>query len=116
MRDLGSCDASRFHGGGFRKGGRTMAGKRYPLGAMARGLAIVVTVVLATAGTLQAQVPPLVEAELVKMGRVVDPGCTGKLYRPLFGKTDYNTYWPVDAAAPNKNAKLYQGVTVMRDV
>jgi len=68
------------------------------------------------AGIVQAQVPPLVEAELIKMGRVVDPGCTGKLYRTLFGKNDYNTYWPVDATEPNKNIKLYPGVTVMRDL
>ena len=79
-------------------------------------LGVVVLAALATAGTVQAQVPPLIEAELVKMGRVVDPGCTGKLYRPLFGKNDYNTYWPVDAAMPNKDVKLYKGVTVMRDV
>jgi len=72
--------------------------------------------VLTAPGMLQAQVPPLVEAELVKMGRVVDPGCTGKLFRPLFGKNDYNTYWPVDADAPNKSVKLYPGVTVLRDV
>ncbi len=65
---------------------------------------------------VQAQVPPLVEAELVKMGRVVDPGCTGKLYRTLFDKNDYNTYWPVDAAMPNAKVKLYPGVTVTRDV
>src|SRR6185295_11994506 len=32
------------------------------------------------------------------------------------GKNDYNTYWPVDAAMPNKTIKLYPGVTVMRDV
>jgi hypothetical protein len=57
-----------------------------------------------------------VAVELVKMGRVVDPGCTAKLYRPLFGKKDYNTYLPVDAAGPNKNVKLYPGVTVFRDV
>ena len=76
----------------------------------------VVLLTIATAPMLQAQVPPAIEAELVKMGRVVDPGCTGKLYRPLFGKNDYNTYWPVDAAAPNKNVKLYSGVTVMRDM
>jgi hypothetical protein len=50
------------------------------------------------------------------MGRVVDPGCTGKLFRPLFGKNDYNTYWPVDADTPSKNVKLYSGVTVLRDV
>ena len=80
----------------------------------ALGIAAMMT--CAATGLVQAQVPPLVEAELVKMGRVVDPGCTGKLYRPLFGKNDYNTYWPVDAAAPNKSVKLYPGVTVMRDV
>src|SRR5436189_6036220 len=79
-------------------------------------LGLVLLTAFASAGSLHAQVPPLVEAELVKMGRVVDPGCTGKLYRPLFGKNDYNTYWPVDAAAPNKSLKLYPGVTVMRDV
>ena len=79
-------------------------------------LAGVVLLTLFAAGALHAQVPPAIEAELVKMGRVVDPGCTGKLFRPLFGKNDYNAYWPVDAAAPNINVKLYPGVTVMRDV
>jgi len=79
-------------------------------------LSFITLIALTTAPLLQAQVPPLVEAELVKMGRVVDPGCTGKLFRPLFGKSDYNTYWPVDADAPNKNVKLYSGVTVLRDV
>src|SRR5215470_10973769 len=79
----------------------------------ALGMAVLVTF---AAGMLQAQVPPAVEAELVKMGRVVDPGCTGKLYRPLFDKNDYNTYWPVDAAMPSKDVKLYKGITVLRDV
>ena len=82
----------------------------------APNLAGVVLLTLLAAGALHAQVPPAIEAELVKMGRVVDPGCTGKLFRPLFGKNDYNAYWPVDAAAPNINVKLYPGVTVMRDV
>lgn len=81
-----------------------------------RWLSTILAAAFMTAGVAQAQVPPLIEAELVKMGRVVDPGCTGKLYRPLFGKNDYNTYWPVDAAAPNKDVKLYKGVTVLRDV
>src|SRR5262249_52184610 len=83
--------------------------------AMCRALGMAVLATFA-AGMLQAQVPPAVEAELVKMGRVVDPGCTGKLYRPLFDKNDYNTYWPVDAAMPNKDIKLYKGMTVLRDV
>jgi hypothetical protein len=87
---------------------RSMYGAHYLTG--------VVLLTLFASGALHAQVPPAIEAELVKMGRVVDPGCTGKLFRPLFGKNDYNTYWPVDAAAPNKNVKLYAGVTVMRDV
>jgi hypothetical protein len=77
---------------------------------------ILVLIVTTAPAVVQAQVPPLVEAELVKMGRVVDPGCTGKLYRTLFDKNDYNTYWPVDAAMPNTKVKLYPGVTVFRDI
>src|SRR4030095_15649977 len=84
-------------------------------GIMKRTLLVIVAVV-AIAATVQAQVPAEIEAELVKMGRVVDPGCTGKLFRPLFGKNDYNTYWPVDAAMPNTKVKLYPNVTVMRNV
>ena len=82
---------------------------------MKRTLLVIVAVV-AIAATAQAQVPAEIAAELVKMGRVVDPGCTAKLFRPLFGKNDYNTYWPVDAAMPNTKVKLYPNVTVMRDV
>ena len=75
---------------------------------------IVACVFIATGA--EAQLPPQVEAEIRKLGPVVEPGCTSKLMRPLFGKNDYNTYWPVDAAMPNKNVKLYPGVTLMRDV
>src|SRR4029450_11452994 len=77
---------------------------------------LVIVAVLAIAARAQAQVPAEIEAELVMMGRVVDPGCTGKLFRPLFGKNDYNTYWPVEAAMPNTNVKLYPNVTGGRDV
>jgi hypothetical protein len=83
---------------------------------MARCGAAVAVLAAMMAMTLSAQVPAAIESELVKMGRVVDPGCTGKLFRPLFGKNDYNAYWPVDAAMPNNSLKLYSGVTVMRDV
>ena len=41
-----------------------------------------------------AQVPPDIEAGLRKIGQIVDPACTAKLYRPLMPKNDYNTYWP----------------------
>src|SRR3972149_4107020 len=63
-----------------------------------------------------AQVPPTIEAELRKLGQVVSPACTAKLYRPLLPANDYNTYWPPDAASPNPKVKLYPGVTLSIDV
>ena len=80
-------------------------------------VATVVACVFIATGIAQAQLPPQVETEIRKLGPVVEPGCTAKLMRPLFAtKNDYNSYWPVDAAMPNKNLKLYPGVTLMRDV
>ncbi|HEY2382885.1 MAG TPA: carboxylesterase family protein [Terriglobia bacterium] len=80
-------------------------------------VATAVACVFIVTGIAQAQLPAQVEAELRKLGPVVEPGCTAKLMRPLFAtKNDYNTYWPVDAATPNKNVRLYPGVTLMRDV
>jgi hypothetical protein len=35
------------------------------------------------AGIVHAQVPPDIEAQLRKIGQIVDPPCTAKLYRPL---------------------------------
>lgn len=87
------------------------------LNAARLAVATVVACVFIVAGVGQAQLPAQVEAELQKLGPVVEPGCTSKLMRPLFNvKNDYNTYWPVDSAMPNKNVKLYPGVTLMRDV
>src|SRR2546425_413393 len=69
------------------------------------------------AGTAHAQVPPDIEAGLKKIGQIVDPPCTAKLYRPLMPKNDYNTYWPAGASAPAKlTVPLYPGVTLARDV
>jgi hypothetical protein len=65
---------------------------------------------------VQAQLPDNVVAELRKLGQVVEPGCTAKLIRPMMPKNDYNTYWPVDAEAPNTKVKLFPGVTLARDV
>ncbi|HEX4277938.1 MAG TPA: hypothetical protein VHZ74_21435 [Bryobacteraceae bacterium] len=53
-----------------------------------------------------AQVPPNIEAELRKIGQIVDPPCTAKLYRPLMPANDVNS----------KAAPLYPGITVARDV
>src|SRR5215469_16443441 len=67
--------------------------------------------------TAEAQVPPDIEAGLKKIGQIVDPACTAKLYRPLMPKNDYNTYWEIGASAPSTlPMPLYPGVTIARDV
>jgi hypothetical protein len=74
--------------------------------------------VLGLAVPAAAQVPPNIAAELQKIGQIVDPACTAKLYRPLMPKNDFNTYWPPDAAQPatsSTGAALYPGVTIVRD-
>jgi len=53
----------------------------------------------------KAQVPPDIEAGLVKMGHIVDPPCTAKLYRPLMPANDITS-----SATP-----VYPGITVVRD-
>jgi hypothetical protein len=54
----------------------------------------------------RAQVPPDIEAGLHKIGQIVDPACTAKLYRPLMPKNDVNS----------EVTPLYPGVTIARDV
>jgi BD-FAE protein len=61
---------------------------------------------IAAVGIAQAQVPADIEAGLRKIGQIVDPACTAKLYRPLMPKNDVNSN-----ATP-----LYPGITVARDV
>src|SRR3984893_11382593 len=63
------------------------------------------TVFLA-AGIVEAQVPPDIEAQLIKIGHIVDPACTAKLYRPLMPKNDITS----------NVTPLYAGVTIARDV
>src|SRR5262245_51095669 len=74
--------------------------------------AIIVAIFAAPA---RAQVPPNIEAELVKLGHIVDPACTARLYRPLMPANDYNTYWPPGAPKPVNLKPLYPGVTIVRD-
>jgi hypothetical protein len=71
--------------------------------------------VLGLAVPVAAQVPANIETELQKIGQIVDPACTAKLYRPLMPKNDFNTYWPPDAPQPASTAQLYPGVTIVRD-
>jgi hypothetical protein len=56
-------------------------------------------------GVAQAQVPANIESELVKMGHIVDPPCTAKLYRPMMPANDINS----------DKTPLYPGITVLRD-
>jgi hypothetical protein len=65
---------------------------------------VLLTVLLA-AGVC-AQVPENIEAELRKIGQVVDPACTAKLYRHLMPVNDVNS----------EVTPLYPGITVARDV
>jgi hypothetical protein len=65
--------------------------------------------------TIQAQVPADIEAGLVRIGQIVDPACTAKLYRPLMPANDYNTYWPPGASQPAHVDPLYPGITIARD-
>jgi hypothetical protein len=68
---------------------------------------VLIAVVIATIGprAAQAQVPPNIEEGLIKIGHIVDPICTAKLYRPLMPANDINSN-----ATP-----LYPGVTIVRD-
>jgi hypothetical protein len=53
----------------------------------------------------EAQVPADIEQQLVKMGHIVDPPCTAKLYRPLMPDNDIRS----------TTTPLYPGITVVRD-
>ena len=53
-----------------------------------------------------AQVPPDIEAGLQKIGHIVDPACTAKLYRPLMPANDIHS----------DVKPLYPGITIERDV
>ena len=53
----------------------------------------------------EGQVPVNIETQLIKIGHIVDPPCTAKLYRPLMPANDITSN-----ATP-----LYPGITVVRD-
>ena len=80
-----------------------------------RAILLAAGALVAAAAVAQAQVPANIEAQLRKIGQIVDPACTAKLYWPLMPKNDYDTYWPPDAAAPVLKVELYPGITIARD-
>src|SRR5437762_11549650 len=63
-------------------------------------------ILIFSVGAAQAQVPADIEAGLRKIGRIVDPSCTAKLYRPLMPNNDISS-----GVTP-----LYSGITIARDV
>ena len=71
-----------------------------------RALGVAALMMSMTAGHAGAQVPADIEAGLLKIGQIVDPGCTAKLYRPLMPANDVNS-----TATP-----LYPGITIARDI
>jgi len=74
-----------------------------------RGFLVASSVLLGTsltAGVARAQVPASIETELIKMGHIVDPPCTAKLYRPMMPANDITS----------DVTPLYPGITIVRDV
>src|SRR5580698_8682041 len=69
---------------------------RWVLGAVVMGLAINIG---------HAEPPADIESALVKIGPIVDPVCTAKLYRPLMPKADITSNLP----------QPYPGITVTRN-
>jgi Carboxylesterase family len=69
-------------------------------------LSAIALVLSAAAGTAQAEVPENIYQQMVKIGPIVDPACTAKLYRGFMPANDYNS-----TATP-----LYPGITLARDV
>jgi hypothetical protein len=66
--------------------------------------ALLLALPLAISASAFAQVPANIETELRKIGQIVDPACTEKLYRPLMPANDFNTYWPPDAPQAKSTA------------
>src|SRR4051794_22995866 len=65
-----------------------------------------VVLAMGFAAAALAQVPADIEAQLVKMGHIVDPACTARRYRPLR---------PANAS-PTPAAPLCPGVASARDI
>src|SRR5580692_1141200 len=63
------------------------------------------SVLALAASVAHAQPPADIESALVKIGPIVDPVCTAKLYRPLMPKNDITS----------NVAQLYPGVTITRN-
>ena len=73
---------------------------------------------LLAAGVAHAQVPDDIEAKLLRIGPIVDPPCTAKLYRPLQPPQEVaDQYLQMEKTGkPSNQIPLYPGITIERDV
>jgi hypothetical protein len=83
----------------------------YALGFMA-------LITLMVARLANAQVPPDIEAKLLKIGPIVDPACTAKIYRPMMPRQEVaDQYLEMEKTGkPSNQVPLYPGITIERDV
>ena len=90
---------------------RTMHRLSYALGFMA-------LMSLMVARPANAQVPPDIEAKLLKIGPIVDPSCTAKIYRPLMPPQEVaDQYLEMEKTGkPSNKLPLYPGIAIERDV
>ena len=81
-------------------------------------LTLVALISLCSAGVVRAQVPANMEAELLKIGPIVDPACTAKIYRPLMPRPEVaDQYLQMqETGKPSNQVPLYPGVTIERDL
>ena len=81
-------------------------------------LAVVALLASMSAGVARAQVPANIEAQLLKMGHIVDPGCTAKLYRPLMPPKDIVDQFAEmqKTGKPSNEVPIYRGVAIYRDM
>ncbi len=101
-----------------------MNSKRHGLGHRERvfprkdALGFVALIALLGAGVVCAQVPPEIEARLQKIGPIVDPSCTAKIYRPLMPPQEVaDQYLEMEKTGkPSSQVPLYPGITIERDV
>jgi hypothetical protein len=81
-------------------------------------LILIPAIIALATNAAHAQVPADIESQLIKIGQVVDPTCTAKLYRPLFPKADISDQYSEmqKTGKPSDQTPLYPGVTIERDV
>lgn len=81
-------------------------------------LVLTALVAILAIGVANAQVPSDIEARLAKIGPIVDPACTAKIYRPLMPPQEVaDQYLQMEKTGkPSNQIPLYPGITIERDV